>query len=266
MSSGRRVRLASDDPASAGRILALRAQREARMQEERNAADGLTMIDLADSALTGAVDRMHRVRDLVVSGANSQSNPQNRVAMASEIAAIREELQAVANIRNDGRPIFAGFSDVEAVTNGPAGWIYNGDAGAVTRRVGEGDVTRVNVTGDEVFGFTAAQDVFSLLDDIEANLLAGDSGALSASLDDVDTATNRLLAAQASLGSSRNRIEAAMDRNADFQLALAGELAAVEDVDLGEAVMELQIQEMAYQATLGAVARAFPPTLASFLN
>lgn len=35
---------------------------------------------------------------------------------------------------------------------------------------------------------------------------------------------------------------------------------------MAEAVMELQMQEVAYEAVLGAMARALPPSLASFLR
>ncbi len=38
------------------------------------------------------------------------------------------------------------------------------------------------------------------------------------------------------------------------------------DVDIAEAIMNLQIEEVAYQATLQAMARALPPSLASFLR
>ena len=64
----------------------------------------------------------------------------------------------------------------------------------------------------------------------------------------------------------RSRIEAAQLRNEEQQGVLNTRLTEVEDVDLTEAVMELQTQEVALQATLGALSRALQPSLVDFLG
>lgn len=266
LSSGRAITYASDDPAGAGRAMALRSAQTARLQEQRNASDARTQLDLADSSLQGLSSRMRRVRDLVVQGANTNTSATSRAAMAKEIGAIREEAVAIANARHDGRPLFSGFTDADAVVRGPAGWRYQGDAGQVRRRLGESDVVTTNVTADDVFGFADGDDLFTMLDDLEAKMSAGDVDGLGQSLDGIDTATDRVLGGLAEIGAARNRVDAALRRNEDALLAIRGELSLVEDVSLAEATMELQMQETAYQATLGALARALPPSLASFLS
>ncbi len=266
ISSGRTINRASDDPSGAGRVLSLRSTQVKREQEERNAADAAQKLDLADSSLQSMGSRLRRVRDLVVSGANTTGSAQSRTAIAQEVASIREELLSVANARHDGRPLFAGFADVDAVVRAPGGWIYQGDDGVVTRRIGDNDTIGVNVTGDDVFGFTGAQDTFTLLDNIEAHLMADDQTALSADIAAVDEASQRILSSLGQIGAARNRTDSALVRNSDAIVALRGELSSIEDASLSEAVMELQMQEMSYQATLGALARAMPPSLASFLS
>ena len=62
------------------------------------------------------------------------------------------------------------------------------------------------------------------------------------------------------------RIEAAQTRVTDHILSLRSELGEVEDVDLAEAVMELQLQETAYQAALTAFSYAGQPSLMDFLR
>ncbi len=265
VSSGRDIRRVSDDPSGATRVLALQSDLRAREQEARNAQDARTLLDLSDSALQSVVQRMHRARDLVVSGANVTSD-EAREAMALEVAAIRDEVVGVANTRHAGRPLFSGFADADAVSGGPGAWGYGGDAGAVRRRIGPGDEVVVNVTADEVFGFSAGSDLFSLLDDVEANLQAGDQAALSASLADLDDALARIGDAQARIGSAGNRVEAAQARNLDAQLAVRTEQAQLQDADLSEAIMELQLQEMGYQATLSTLGRVLPDSLMSFLR
>ena len=56
-----------------------------------------------------------------------------------------------------------------------------------------------------------------------------------------------------------------MGRNLQVHETLQLQLSNIEDVDIAEAVMELTTQEVALQATLGAVGRALQPTLLNYL-
>lgn len=265
LGTGKAILRPSDDPAAANRGLVLRASLRAREQETRSGADARSWLDLADSKLQGAVERLHRARDLTVAGASSQ-DPVSHGAMANEIGAIRDELVGIANTRHAGRPLFTGFTEGVAVTETPAGWTYGGDDGAITRRVSEHDVVRVNVTAGDVFGFTDGADLFSLLDRIEGALQAGDQATLTAELGALDTALHRIGDHQATVGAAANRVDAAMGRSRDEQLTIRSELATTEDVDVSSAVMELQTQEVAYQATLAALSRIMQPSLVDFLR
>jgi hypothetical protein len=50
----------------------------------------------------------------------------------------------------------------------------------------------------------------------------------------------------------------------DDELQWTG-LAGVEDVDMAEAIMSLQVEEIAYRAMLQTMTRTLPPSLVSFL-
>jgi flagellar hook-associated protein 3 FlgL len=277
LGTGKAILKPSDDPSAANRGLLLRASMRAREQEARNGADALSWLNLADSKLQGTVERLHRARDLTVSGASNQESVSRR-AMATEIAEIRDELVGIANAQHAGRPLFTGFRDGVAVerSDGTApgevagDWMYRGGVGdQVTRRVSEQDVVTVNLTADDVFGFDAAApgtDLFSLLDGIEAALKDGDQAALTGQLADLDTALERIGDQQGKIGAATNRVDAAMSRNQEEQLAVRSELATTEDVDISSAVMELQTQETAYQATLAALSRIMQPSLVDFLR
>jgi flagellar hook-associated protein 3 FlgL len=278
LGSGKSILKPSDDPAAANRGLVLRASMRAREQEARNGADALTWLNLADSKLNGAVERLHRARDLTVTGASNQ-DPVSQRAMATEIATIRDELVGIANSQHAGRPLFTGFADGIAVERStgtapdlPADagkWMYRGDAGSIARRVSEHDVVQINLTASDVFGVDAdgsGEDLFTLLDSIEAALGAGRQDVLTAKLAELDTALQRIGDQQGKIGAATNRVDAAMSRNRDEQLAIRSELAQTEDVDVSTAVMELQTQEVAYQATLAALSRVLQPSLVDFLR
>ncbi len=80
------------------------------------------------------------------------------------------------------------------------------------------------------------------------------------------TARHAIGDAQARKGTASNRVESARACADDALPAIRSQLTDVEDVDIAEAIMELQTQEMAYTATLEALARALPPSLAAFLR
>jgi flagellar hook-associated protein 3 FlgL len=278
LGTGKAILKPSDDPAAANRGLVLRASMRAREQEARNGADARSWLDLADSKLQGAVERLHRARDLTVAGSSNQ-DPVSQRAMATEIAAIRDELVGIANTQHAGRPLFTGFAGGVAVERSTGAapdqpqdagkWLYRGDAGAITRRVSEHDLVQVNVTATDVFGVDAAgsgDDLFTLLDSIETALQGGRQDVLTAKLAGLDAALERIGDQQGKLGAATNRIDAAMSRNRDEQLTIRSELAKTEDVDVSSAVMELQTQEVAYQATLAALSRIMQPSLVDFLR
>lgn len=271
LATGRRVLAPSDDPARVGRALSLRGSQRSREQEARNATDARSRLDIADTHLSQAVERLHRVSELTLRGA-STLNVEERSAIATEVGQLREELRAIANTRHRGVPLFAGYADPGEVV--AADGSYQGDGGRIERRIGEGEVVRVNVTAAEAFGLDAAgKNLFTLLDDIVGALGAGDEGAVAGAVERLDAARGRIGRAQAIVGAAANQVESAQRRGEDVLLTLRAELAEVEDVDLevedvdlAEAVMELQTQEVAYQATLQAMARALPPSMVSFLR
>lgn len=263
LATGRRVLRASDDPSSAGRAMTLRTQLRANDQALRNAGDARAWLEVGDGKLQTAVQRLHRVRDLAVRGANALGASE-RNALALEVSSIREELRSIANSRYRGRPLFGGTGDADPVD--PAGAVVD-DGGAVTRRIGDatGEVVTVNVLASDAFG-TGADSLFVRLDELETALKSGDDAGITAAIGHIDTARERLGTQLATVGATMNRVESADQRLTDIRLTLRGELAQVQDVDMAEAVVELQTQEVAYQATLGAIGRALPPSLVSFLR
>lgn len=76
----------------------------------------------------------------------------------------------------------------------------------------------------------------------------------------------RVLDGLAVLGAAGNRLDAAYERSQVEQNTVRGYLSEVEDVDIAAAISELQMQEVAYQATLGALSKALQPSLIDFLR
>ncbi len=268
LATGRRIIKPSDDPSGASRALALRASRRGTEQELRNGSDAKERLSVADTQLQTVSERYSRVRELLTRGASS-TGPSERAALAQEVAAIRDELAGLANSSYGGKPLFAGWTEGPAVERAADGsWQQRGGGQTVTRRIGDAESVQVNVTAQEVFGFSAdpGSSAFAMLDRAEAALTAGDAGAVAGALGELEGVRATLGTALGRVGAAGSRVDSALTRSESALLSLRGELAQVEDVDFAEAVMELQLQEVAYESVLGAMARALPPSLASFLR
>lgn len=265
LATGKRIRRPSDDPIGMNRALELRASLRAREQEGRNAADGQMWMNLADSKLQDVVGQLQRARELAVRGA-TYIGTQEREAIALEISQLRDDIVSLANGQHQGRGLFSGFSAGDAVQQIAGTWTYVGDAGEINRRVGESEVVTINVTADVAFGFTAGKDVFTVLDDLEAALYADDTAGIETAISDVDASLQTTLGALGVIGARTNQIETAIARNADDVITLTQQLSSLEDVDIAEAVMELQLQQTAYEAALAAFARSSQTSLIDFLR
>ncbi len=269
LSTGKWVNRPSDDPAQASRGLSLRAALSSHDQELRAANDARSLVQRADGELQGATNMLQRIRELTVSAGTIASNEQ-REAIAAEIGDLRDQLVSVANTKHRGRSLFAGFSNGNAVSTG-APWEYLGDEGDIRRKVSDTDNVVVNARASQLFGLVdppdpANPDTFTALDDLTAAIRAGDDADVATGLGEVDKALGRMFEGLSVLGAAGARIDSAVQRTENSRMTLKTELSEVEDVDIAEAMMDLQVEEVAYQATLQALGRSLPDTLVSFLR
>lgn len=265
-SSLRRIEKASDDPAGTAQALRLRSEQRALTQYDRNASDGNAWLSTVDTALTTSSTQLIRARTLAVQGNNSGAgNAQSREAIAQEIEAVRDALLGQANTTYLGRSVFAGTTDAEAAFTRAADgtYTYNGESGTVMRRISEDVQVRVDGDGAAVFG-VGDTSVFATLDKLAAALRNGDD--VGPFIDAIDGHHAAVLRETATVGARTNQVAAQLVDNSTKKLAVKADISAVEDVDLAETLVNLQAQEVAYQAALGATKRVLQPTLLDYIR
>jgi flagellar hook-associated protein 3 FlgL len=262
LSSGVEVSRPSDSPVDTVSIMQLRADQGRTDQYARNASDGADLLGTADTALTTMLNDIRRLRDLTAQGISGAQSPDALAAAAAEVESIRADLLAQANTRYLGRPIFAGTADVTDAYDTSGN--YLGNAGIAKRTVGPGTSVEVNVPGPDAFG-PAGNDLFALAQQVADDLRSNPSN-LSSRLDQIDTSLDTVQNQLATVGARYNRVDTMRDLNNSRSNALANQLADVQGVDIPKTIMELQLQQTAYQAALGATARVVQPTLMDFLK
>jgi flagellar hook-associated protein 3 FlgL len=264
MTSGRAIGRPSDDPAGTVTALGLRSELKAQAQHARNAEDGLAWLATGENALRSGAELLRSARNLTLQGLSTGSTSvEARQAIAVEIKGLRDDLLAVANTSYLGRPVFGGTTGGDAAF--AADGTYLGDSGTVQRRLDSTTTVRVDTPGTQVFGADPTSSVLSVLDRIVQNAVT-DPEAMRADLDQLDAAFARFTGAVADLGTRYARTERMAQTVKDASLGATGRLAQVEEIDLPRTVLELQTQQVAYQASLAATAKVIQPTLMDFLR
>jgi flagellar hook-associated protein 3 FlgL len=262
VSSMKRLRRPSDSPVDTVAAMRLRSDMGRNEQISRNIDDAMSWLGVADNTLVSFVEQISRVRELAVAARNASADSLARQGIAVEVSKVRESLLGLANTQFNGRSIFAGTANTQQTYDDTA--TYTGISQAIERTIAPGVRVQINVNGDEVFG-AAGNDIFVALNQI-VNAIESDPSQLDTLVADLDTRTRTVQTKLAEVGARFKRVETMKDRNSSDALTMKQNLSNVEDTDMAQAVMELQMQEVAYQAALAATSRAIQPSLVDFLR
>ena len=96
LSSGLRINSAKDDAAGLAISERFTAQIRGMNQAARNANDGISLSQVAESALAGAGNILQRVRELSVQSANASNSASDRKAIQAEVGQLLSELDRIA--------------------------------------------------------------------------------------------------------------------------------------------------------------------------
>ena len=284
LATGRRMQAPSDDPAGSRRVMSLRSSLQARERELANVDDARGWLDTADTQLQSVTTRLARIRDLATRGASHQDD-NVRQALAEEVKQITEEVAGIANSTHLDRPLFGGYGSGNQVARNEVTGVWEfpdarqgGDPDKITRRVSDSEQVRINVTAAEWLGTEEAgtdadgntiyeprllNQLDQLAKDLETN---ADPATLTAHIGKISDAATLVTDNLSKIGAATNRVESARSRAVDLQITLRTELSSVEDIDLAQGMMEMQVQQVAYEATLQAIGKALPPSLVAFLR
>ena len=269
LSTGKVLTKPSDSPTDTNKAMQTRSGLASLTQQARNITDATARLDQTDSALSTMQDLLQRVQVLTTKGLSTGSNnATSSAAIATEVTALRESMLSIANttVASTGQPLFGGVG-AGTVAYGADGTYAGTDGFPITRRIGDSEAIRVDVTGTEAFG-EQPDDLFALVQGIADKLNADpvDADALSADLTALGAAQDRLSTVQSAVGARAARVDDAAALNVDRKLTLTAQLGSIENVDIAKATLELSAQQVGYQAALSVASKVLQPTLMDFLK
>lgn len=268
-STNKRITRPSDDVIGTGRSLSMRSALSSMDQFQRNTAIADTELSIASSAIDSLVSVVQELRDTAMSAAKMSLTPEARAAKAAELDGLMTRAEQIANTQNAGRYIFAG----SMCDSPPMTWnadhsvhTYMGDDSPLSIRIGPGTTICVGVSAQDLFGVGGASDLFDTIYNLKQEVLAGNVGAISARLADIDDCLENVSAWNSQIGARLDQVETNLSALDDSKTNLTILLSEIEDADTTETLIELQTRENVYQAAIATANQILSLTLANLWN
>ena len=246
LSSGQRINSAKDDAAGLAISDRMTSQVNGLKQANRNANDGMSMAQTAESALGAVTDNLQRVRELVVQAANGTYTNEDRVSINNEIDARLQEVDRIGKDTTFNQKQLLGKSDV-------AGADYSD---TFTLQIGAFDNQTISLK------LTDARKVATDLkggDDFSkaGNALIKDDGTLQGgALKAIDGQINTIDSVRSTLGAQQNRLESTVESNAATATNLSAARSQISDADYAAEVSSMSTAQILQQAGQNVLSQA----------
>lgn len=268
VSSQKRINRPSDDPIGMGKILNYRKILSSIEQYGTNITRGKAQIELTEINLEAIDDFVLEARRIAVE--QSSGTMDTRSIAAQAIKGIYDQVLQLANTKLGSDHIFAGHQTDTAPFSRDSDYnaTYHGDDGDIRIIVGDNLDIKINVTGEDalVSGVNVFDALRDLINGLEDSDLEAGTAQIEAQVTPLSDALDQIKAVRSEAATTFTRLETTENQLARFKLNVQDMISSIEDVDMAQAIIELQIQETAYETSLATAARILQPTLMDFLR
>lgn len=236
LSSGYRINRAGDDAAGLGISEKLRAKTRGLVQAQRNASDGISLIQVAEGGLGEVQNILVRLRELGVQAASDTIGQRERRYLNEEFQSLKAEIDRIAN---------------STEFNGT--YLLDGTGGGLD--------LQINTGGDNILGVDRLSfDAFRL--DVNADQLGleeanvADKNGAQRCLALVDGALESVSSVRGELGAIENRLESTI-RNISISVEnLTSARSRIKDVDVADETAELAKYNILMQSGISVLTQA----------
>ena len=249
LSSGSRINSAADDAAGMAIASRLTAQASGLQVAQRNAANGISLVETADAALGTMTDLLTRSRDLVLQYSDGTLSAGDKTAIDAELADINTELDRVRT-----RSTFAGVNLLDGSFPN-ADDVVNLGTGVNIAIDGEG--TTVQVQLDSTLGgysFSTANESVGDADASAGNAAQAITNATTVGT--IDTYINAVNAARSEFGALANTFQSAIENLAAVEQGITAAAGRIMDTDFARESAELAKNQILQQAGTSVLAQA----------
>lgn len=234
LASGSRINKAADDAAGLAISENLKAQIRSARQANRNANDGISMVQTAEGGLNEISNIVIRLRELGIQAASDTVGQDERGFIDKEVQQLKNELQRIASVTTWGKTkLLDGSTPVFDFQVG----VYNDDF-------------------EDRISFDSSQNVATLdalnLAGLDYTSKEGAQSALSA----LDTAQVGVSGMRANLGALQNRLTSTVNNLLIAEENMSAANSRIRDTDVADSSAELTRNSILLQASTAALAQA----------
>jgi flagellin len=233
LSSGLRINRAADDAAGLAVSEGMRSQIRGMNVASRNAQDGVSMVQVADGALSNVGDMLQRVRDLAVQASNGTLTDQQRGHLDTEVQQVLTEIgKTGTDTEFNGLKILAGSVATAA--------------SAVTLQVGA----------------NASQNIAFVIATVSASdlgisgIAVSTAASASAAIASLDAAINTVTTNRANLGAIQNRLESTINRLGMTSENVQAAESRIRDADMASEMIDFTKNQILQQSGTAMLAQA----------
>jgi flagellin len=240
LSSGLRINRASDDAAGLAIAEGFRSVVRGLQVAQRNAQDGVSMVQTAEGSLSETTNILQRIRELAVQASNGTQSDDNRAAIDTEV---QQLLAQIDDIAEDTQ-----FNGISVLST----------AQTVTLQAG-------SQTGQTLeIAFEGAKSDDLGVDSISISSWAGAVSAISA----IDAALKSVNNMRSNLGAQQNRLEFTINTLAIQEENSAASESAIRDADIAKETIQFTRNQILVSAGTSVLAQAnvVPQTALSLLG
>jgi flagellin len=228
LSSGLRINSAADDAAGLAISQKLTSQSNGLDQAQRNAQDGVSLVQTAEGSLNQVHAMLQRVRELAVQYQNGTLAASDKTAIVCEVDQLGNEIDRI------GRT---------AQFNGIA--LFSAGSQTINFQVGANDAEQISVTTQSMGTMVPGNGVAGAIS-------LGASNALAT----IDTAIGNVSAQRAQFGAVQNRLQYTLDNLATYEENLTSSLSRIRDVDMASEMVNFTKSQILAQAGTSMLAQA----------
>jgi flagellin len=234
LSSGSRINIAADDAAGLAISENMKAQIRSARQANRNANDGISLVQTAEGGLNEISNLTVRLRELGIQASSDTVGETERGFLNKEVQQLKSEMQRIASVTTWGTTK-----------------LLDGSTPQFDFQVG-----MFNTETEDRISFNANENVATL----DALGLAGvdystKEGAQT-SLQLLDTAQSTVNGIRANLGALQNRLTSTVDNLSVTEENLSAANSRIRDTDVALATSEMTRNSIMLQASTATLAQA----------
>jgi flagellar hook-associated protein 3 FlgL len=279
LSSGQAIVNLGDNPAGTAQIMNYQSSIDQNDQYVANANTATAQLQTASTSLNSLVSELDRMLTLGQEALSGTATASSQAGIATEVDAIRTNMIALGNTQSQGKYIFAGtnttaspFTNVPstgAPNYNPPTVTYQGNNSAINLEVAPNNQVQTNVTGSQVFfgagGQGSATDLLAQAANLWTGLMNNNTAAIQTAYNNLQSISGQLNVTVAQVGDRANGVTQAQTNLNAFNQTLTTLQSSVASVNYPTAIVNLNQDSVAQQATLSAIAQSNTKNLFSYL-